>query len=141
MLVIECKYSLDVQVASSEWVLGVQIKHFKNLYNVEIRDGLYCCCDNPNMTLCSESVTHEDGKCFDSDPVRSCKPYYILHIMVCSHNQTCSVPKTDRFRLDNSSAFDQLLLTIPLMETELSNEVRIKLVQNQLLNLSCQCVK
>ena len=65
MLVVECKYSLDVQVTSSE-CMGVLIKHFRNLYKVEIRDNFYCCCDNPNMTLCSESIPDEDGKCFDS---------------------------------------------------------------------------
>ena len=126
MLVIESNYSLDVQVASNEWVLAIQIKHFENPYNVEIRNGLYCCCDNPNMTLCSKNITHEDGKClFDSSPDFQCQPYFLIHVRDCLHNQTCSVVNTYRMTGDSSFALNQLVLHIPVMETESSNEVRI----------------
>ena len=37
-----------VQVASSEWFLTFQIQYFENLYNAEIRNNEYCCCDNPD---------------------------------------------------------------------------------------------
>ena len=62
MLVIECKvYSLDVQVASSEWVLAVQIKHFENPYNVKIRNDLNCCCDSSSIRMCGEGTTHVES--------------------------------------------------------------------------------
>ena len=120
-------------MASSEWVLGVQIKHFKNLYNVETKSGLYCCCDNADVP-CSENITHEDGKCCDSDPTHFCEPYFLIHVANCPHSQACSVPKTNQFQVADSSALDQLILYIPLMEMELSNEVRIKLLRNVLLS-------
>ena len=44
----------------------------------------------------------------------------------CSLNQICYVPKTNRFRVDVNSTYDQLILSIPLMDAELSNEVRMK---------------
>ena len=34
--------------ASSEWFLAFQIQNFQNLYNAEIRNTEYCCCDNPD---------------------------------------------------------------------------------------------
>ena len=116
-------------MASSEWLLGVQIKHSENPYNVEIFAGRYCCCDY--HALCDESITDLDGKCLFS-AVSFCDTYFLVHVQDSSDNQTCSVPKTERFRFDNSSTLDQLILHIPLMETGLSNEVRGKSVQNQL---------
>ena len=112
-------------MTSCEWVLGVQMKHVENPYNVEIRDDLYCCCDNPDVN-CSRNITDEDRKCINPKPADSCEPYFLIYITDCSHDKTCFVPKTDQFRIDNSSALYQLILTIPLMAMEASNKVRIK---------------
>ena len=37
-----------VQVASSDWVLSVEIQHFDNFFNAQLSGELtqYCCCDD-----------------------------------------------------------------------------------------------
>ena len=115
-----------MQVASSEWVLGVQIQHFENLYNVEIKDGSYCCCDNPEVE-CSQSITDLQGLCYDPNLIRVCEQYFLVHVKDCSYNSTCTVSQTYQLRIDSSTSLNHLVLFIPLKEMELSNNVRTKI--------------
>ena len=83
------------------------------------------------MTLCSESIPDENGKCFDSNPTSSSDPYFFLFMSQTVHiTQTCSVPKTEQFRVHNRATLGQLVLHIRLMEIKLDNEVGINLVSN-----------
>ena len=79
---------LFVQVASSEWVLGVQIQHFENLCNVEIKDGKYCCCDKDE--LCANNIYHwstqimqwpRSSSCLRDIPSRTCQRQFVQQYM------------------------------------------------------------
>ena len=112
-----------VQVASSEWVLGVQIQHFENMYNAEIRNDLYCCCDD-HFRECKENITDliQNGTCFNSD--HRCETYFVLYVRECSYNSICS--DTEIYRLNVArTSLEHLVLYMPFEEIGLSNEVRI----------------
>ena len=110
-----------MQIASTEWFLGVKIQNFENLYNAKIAtDGQYCCCD---YLGCRENIADLQGKCTTG----SCQPYYLIHIRDSSCDGTCSLDKT--YQLSNestSSILDHAVLSIPFKEMEWSDHVRIK---------------
>ena len=64
-------------MASSEWVLGVQIQHFENVYGSEIINGQFCCCDDGSsdndVSICKENITDQQ-MCKDSD--NPCDNYF-----------------------------------------------------------------
>ena len=76
-----------MQIASTEWFLGVQIQNFENLYNAEIIFDGYCCCDL--IAKCAINIADLQGMCL----TQSCEPYFLLHIKdssctgMCSHEQ------------------------------------------------------
>ena len=116
-----------VQVASSEWALGVQTQHFENTYNAEMREGKYCCCDFGDV-MCTENITELNGFCIDSNSINPCDSYFLIYIRDY-YNSTCTATKMYRMNNDSTS-LNNLVLYIPLKEIQLSNNVRIK---NQLL--------
>ena len=119
-----------MQVASSEWVLGVQIQHFENMYNAEIRDGKYCCCDR-NDVVCQADIILL-GTCIISQPEHGCDPYFRVYVRACLNNGTCFV--TESYQLNGViTSLNQVVLNIPISEPELSNQVRIK------PSYSCTC--
>ena len=76
---------LVVQVSSSEWVLGVEIQHFENVYNAEIRNGMYCCCDA--AAPCGGTIDAiQPMTC-----TIACDPYIVIYFQACI--QTCYVAK------------------------------------------------
>ena len=118
-----------MQVASSEWVLGVQIQHFENMHNAEISNGNYCCCDDPYKE-CWKNITDLNGMCFNL-PYR-CQTYFVLYVRECPYSSTCS--DTEFYRLNVAhTSLQHLVLYMPLEESGLSNNVRIKI--NYLLQL------
>ena len=109
-----------IQVASTEWFLGVQIQNFENLYNVEIIKGVYCCCD---YIGCSENISTLRGSC-----THICEPYFLINISNSSCDGTCPLDKTYQLSYEpRTSIFDHALLSIPFKEMEWSDHVRIKI--------------
>ena len=109
-----------IQVASSEWFLRVQIQKFENLYNVEIRNEEYCCCDAYN---CKQSLTELQGMCMTD----LCQPYFVIQIRDSSCNGACSLDKTYHLNDESNSSFlDEPLLSIPFKEMEFSDNVSTK---------------
>ena len=113
---------LLVQVASSEWVLGVQLQHFENPKNAAWRLDKYCCCDIFPL-VCEPTITSLDQQmCTDE-----CETHFVIHVRDCPYNQTCSVTK--RYELEE---YDDLYLLskagifILFGNSKLSNEVRMK---------------
>ena len=112
-----------MQVSSSEWVLGVQIQHFENKYNAEIRQNMYCCCDDSDIP-CGASI----------DAVKSmtctttCQPLYVVYFQACPSTEMCYIAKNINFTLVNlNSVISSLLIQIPLNQSELEmyNQVSI----------------
>ena len=65
------------QVASChDWVLGIQILQFENLFNYEMRNGSRCCCDDP---LCVE------GEAELEDCRNRCDMYFATYFPIGEH--------------------------------------------------------
>ena len=101
-----------MQVASTEWFLGVQIQNFENLYNAEIILGGYCCCDT--VSICVESIVYLQGMYL----THSCEPYFLIHIEDKSYQLNYE---------RNASILDHAVLAIPFKEKEWSDHVRTKI--------------
>ena len=80
-------------MANSEWVLGVHVQHFQNLYNAVFRHkDIYCCCD----------ISYKDVQCVD-DPIHlnvtacysECDPLFEIRSEVCFADGTCSNIKNE----------------------------------------------
>ena len=119
-----------VQVTSSEWFLVVQIQDFLNLYNAEIRNNHYCCCDDhDNQCTGADINAVNNEKCFDDG--FHCQPYYVLHVNFqgCpSTDMMCPVPEpTDssaEHKSITTSILSQLNVTFSQSELKMHNEVR-----------------
>ena len=113
-----------MQVASTEWFLGVQIQNYKNLYNVEIINGEYCCCDD-NQT-CGNTPSNLLGMCKDPSTAQICETWLLVHFKNCL--PPCRFSKTYQLNYKSSaSMFDHGILSIPFMEMELGDWVRRKI--------------
>ena len=50
-------------VSSDEWVLGIQISQFENVLNSEIKNGMYCCCDEDHCVEEKPSLGTCQNRC------------------------------------------------------------------------------
>ena len=75
-----------LQVVNSEWVLGVHVQHFQNLYNAEFRDSrCYCCCDIPSIVVpCVEELINLTVLACTSE----CEPFIEIRFEVSFANGT-----------------------------------------------------
>ena len=88
-------------MASSEWALCLRVEHFENLYNAEIRNDKYCCCDVYNLFVpCVEVFTDLNV----TDCTSECEPYFELGFEVCFANGTCSNMKNEAAVIDTVHA-------------------------------------
>ena len=80
-------------------MLGVQVQHFQNLYNAEVRNGKdYCCCDISYAVVpCAKNLTDLDVTACTSD----CEPYFEMRFEVCYANGTCSDMKNETAVIDS----------------------------------------
>ena len=80
-------------------MLGVHVQHFKNLYNVEIRnDKDYCCCGISYTDVpCVKNFTDLNVTVCTSE----CEPYFEIRFEVCFANGTCSNMKNETAVIDN----------------------------------------
>lgn len=51
------------RVRSHQWIVDIEIHSFENLHGAEIRDGMFCCCDESNS--CFDQLSHLPT-CFQS---------------------------------------------------------------------------
>ena len=115
-----------MQVASTKWFLGVQIQNFMNVYNVEIINGMYCCCDDNEK--CGNTPNDLLGMCSDPSTTKSCETYFLVHVKNCISASTCSFSKTYQLNYKfSASMFDHGIFSIPFMEMELGERVRTKM--------------
>ena len=103
-------------MANSEWLLGVHVQHFHNLYNAEIRNGKdYCCCDISYLDVpCVRDLTDLNVTGCTSE----CQPYLEIRFGVCFANGTCSYIKTEVACINNitSTCISPLLAQLHLSE-------------------------
>ena len=82
-------------MASSEWVLGVQIQNFDNPKNVAWRPNIYmyCYCDVVGLPCAPFLTGLDQEKCTDE-----CETYFVIHVHVrdCPYNEMFSVNKLYR---------------------------------------------
>ena len=107
-------------MASSEWMLGVEIKEFDNPYNAEMRDNQYCCCDIPNT--CRSDITalkhFANWRC-----TSSCKTYFVLSLQDCSSKQ-CTI---------NQTFNDIPGLSLVIFQISFGQEIQVRTVLYQFL--------
>ena len=112
-------------MANSEWVLAVQVQHFQNMYNAEIRNNgtVYCFCDiSSSVVPCVANLTDLNLTACTSE----CEPYFEVRFKVCFADGTCS-------NMENATAvIDNILDTCisPLLVQLRSNEFIIADVIN-----------
>ena len=111
---------LYIQVAGIEWILGVQIQRFDNLYNAEIRNGEYCCCDS-SRDPCEERVMDLSGRC---NGANSCQHSFFVRFQRCLDSSTCLDIKSYRLRNRTNLPLDQLVLYIPI-DVDLGENVKV----------------
>ena len=105
-----------MQVDSSEWWLGVQIQKFESKFNIEIRDGHYCCCD---LDKCYESVSevhlNAANRCW-----KECKIYFDIFFQVCYSNELCYI--VTQYILDATATQN---ITIPSEQLKLGKNDQV----------------
>ena len=111
-----------MQVASTEWFLGIAMQNFENRYNAEIVLSGYCCCDN--ITMCEKNIADLQETCM----THSCQPYFLIYIRDSSCAGMCSLDKNYQLSYESStSILNHAVLSIPFKEMKWSDHVRIKI--------------
>ena len=107
-------------MASSEWMLGVQIQQFQSLYNAEIMaNNQYCCCDIPNT--CEDNITALENI---YDCTLLCDIYFVVSLQDCNSTIHCNINQTFNLEVDPLSRLSSVILLIPFEESALDVHVR-----------------
>ena len=101
-------------MASSEWMVGVQIQHFEKTLNTEIGKSNYCCCDD-GVTLCGRSIDAIKPTTYKT----VCHLYYMVHFQACPSIELCYVARTFNVSIDLSSEISSFVFQIPFNQSEL----------------------
>ena len=104
-----CKF---MQLASSEWMLGVGIKEFENLYDAEKTNERYCCCDYEY--ICAQDITllkSAMGSC----PV-PCQTYLVVSVQDCTSNVPCTINQTFNLQSENQFSLSSAIFQIPFVQ-------------------------
>ena len=112
-------------------MLGVHVQHFQNLYNAEIRDGKYCCCDiSSSLVPCATVPT---GLIVDACTA-DCEPYFKLRFEVCFADGTCSNVKNETTVMHNilATCISPLLVHLHPNESIIDNIT----INNDIINVS-----
>ena len=124
-----------VQVASSEWTLGLQIQQIDYIPNVDIRDDLYCCCDTPPQVVpCSDAFANLNVEMCSI----VCDYYCLVQIKDCSQNETCGVTEFYHLRSDTCSPYplESVVFPIPFKESsEHGDQVSIQYTRKRFVTL------
>ena len=76
----------QVQLATSQQILVVELLQFHNMYNAEIRQNKYCCCDEGNIKTCkSELAGLEEMSCAEL-----CDTWFNISLSPCESAYMCS---------------------------------------------------
>ena len=120
-----------VQVASSEWVLGVQIQNFTNFFNAELRENMYCCCDIPDT--CDSNITE-----FTSTYVKicttECNTYFVANLLDYENATSYSTIDTFSWTGISLAHVSSLVFQVPIgsstpNQVSTSNHKNIQLVK------------
>ena len=109
-------------MANSEQLLSVQIQHFENVFNAEIRGGQYCCCDQ-TMPPCNDTIMALSTTACNT----ACHPYFMIYFQPCPSIETCCFAKLYNFPGDFIAATSSFVIQTPFSQSELEtyNQVRI----------------
>ena len=115
-------YACFVQVATCEQVLSIEIQHFENISNAEIRGSQYCCCDQASPPSCVGTI----GNLSTLACTRMCHPYFVMYFQACPM-ETCYFAKIITVPGEFSAESSSFVIQIPFSQSELEayNQVRI----------------
>ena len=106
-------------MASSEWMLGLEIQQIHSTNKSEITEDKQCCCDEH---FCLENFDYAN----DCEDV--CDIYYTIHFPRCQNSDWCNTTASIELRLSDPSIIGSVLLQIPLEESKLTDQVRKQLI-------------
>ena len=106
---------MRVQVASGEWVLGIEIQQFVNSLNATMKNGKYCCCD---IAASCREVASALGKC----PAQ-CDTTFLIHIPACD-TEMCPSSWQSVIIYDSPSVLDLSVGFALTMQSNSVNQVR-----------------
>ena len=101
-------------------MLCVRLQHFQNLYNAEIINGQYCCCDISYLDVpCGENLTGLNITACTSE----CEPYFEIRLKVCFADGTCSNVNNETAVIDNiiANCISPLLVQLHSNESMIGN--------------------
>ena len=100
------------------------------MYNVEMTNGQYCCCDNP-LGPCEERAADLRGRCSYADV---CLPYFFVHIKRCLNSTTCLNIQSYRLKNRSNLALDRTVLYMPIDVESGENVKKLESFQYMQLN-------
>ena len=107
-------------------MLGVEIKEFEILYNVEkTKYNQYCCCDYGY--ICTFDITVIKSIVMDSCPV-PCQTYFVVSVQDCTSNVQCTINKTFNLEPESQFGLSSVIFRIPFMQPSLDIQVRTMVV-------------
>ena len=117
-----CTLCQSLQVASSEWMLGVEIKEFENFYNAEKMNDKYCCCDYMYEHICVDDITVLKSNAMGSCPV-PCQAYLVIRVLDCTYTVQCTINKTFNLEPESQFRLSSVIFQIPFVQTPLHTQV------------------
>ena len=76
----------QVQPATSQQLLVVEMLQFHNMYNAEMRNDRYCCCDNANNQVCMSQLGGLDQMSCE----QKCDTWFNISLSPCESAYLCS---------------------------------------------------
>ena len=86
-----------VQLATSQQLLVVELLQFHNMYNAEIRQDQYCCCDDGNNNLCTSQL----GELEQMNCGPKCDTLFNISLSPCESAYLCSAATAPQWESDS----------------------------------------
>ena len=99
-------------MANSEWALDVQVLNLGLMFNAEIRDGLYCCCDISYIDVpCEPTLEALNTPACTSE----CEPVYQTRFGTCFADGTCTIMESTFICANNATCASPLFVPFRLI--------------------------
>ena len=104
-------------------MLGVETKEFENLYNVELLDDMYCCCNNQNICVNDIAALKAMASC-----TLPCDTYFVVRVQDCRFNVQCTINETFNIEPETQFRLSSVIFQIPFVQPSLDMQVRTIIV-------------
>ena len=77
---------VQLYIATSHKLLVVELLQFHNMYNAEVINGEYCCCDTTDPSICEDNLEFLK----ETDCKRLCDTWFNVSLSPCESAYLCS---------------------------------------------------